>query len=89
MGREDYLFAEGYLDAMLRAHQGSISAKIDAIPRDQFMNAQPEEVIDHVLSEMTVEPLVIYEDRAEMDQLETKIDVRESLNKSTDHAVRR
>jgi hypothetical protein len=51
--------------------------KIDAIPRDQFMNAQPEEIIDHVLSAMTVEPLVIYEDRAEMDQRETKIDVSE------------
>ena len=75
MGREDYLFAEGDLDATLRAHQGSISAKMDAIPRDQFMNAQPEEIIDHILSEMTVEPLVIYEDRAEMDQRETKIDV--------------
>jgi len=75
MGREDYLFAEGDLDGTLRAHQGSISAKIDAIPRDQFMNAQPEEIIDHVLSEMTVDPLVIYEDRAEMDQRETKIDV--------------
>jgi hypothetical protein len=75
MGREDYLFAEGDLDATLRAHQGTIGAKIDAIPRDQFMNAQPEEIVDHILSAMTVEPLVIYEDRAEMDQRETKIDV--------------
>lgn len=75
MGKEDYLFADGDLDATLRAHQGSIAAKIDAIPRDQFMNAQPEEIIDHILSAMTVEPLVIYEDRAEMDQRETKIDV--------------
>lgn len=76
MGREDYLFCEGDLDATLRAHQSSIAAKIDAIPRDQFMNAQPEEIIDNILSSMTVEPLVIYEDRAEMDQSETKIDVR-------------
>ncbi len=75
MRREDYLFAEGNLDATLRSHQSAISAKIDAIPRDQFMNAQPEEIIDHVLSEVTVEPLVIYEDRAEMDQRETRIDV--------------
>lgn len=77
MGREDYLFAEGDLDATLRAHQGTIGAKIDAIPRDQFMNAQPEEIIDHILAAMTVNPLVIYEDRAEMDQRETKIDVSE------------
>lgn len=77
MGREDYLFAEGDLDATMRAHQATISAKIDAIPRDQFMNAQPEEVVAHIMSAMTVEPLVIYEDRAEMDQQEMKIDVSE------------
>ncbi len=75
MGREDYLFAEGDLDATLRSLQGTIGVKIDAIPRDQFMNAQPEEIVAHILSAMTVEPLVIYEDRAEMDQRETKIDV--------------
>ena len=75
MGREDYLFCEGDLDAMLRAHQSSIIAKIDAIPQDQFMNVHPDEISDHILSSMAVEPLVIYEDRAEMDQRETKIDV--------------
>lgn len=75
MGREDYLFCEGDLDATLRAHQSSIGAKVDSIPRDQFMNAQVEEVVEHILSEMTVEPLVLYEDRAEMEQRETKIDV--------------
>jgi len=75
MAREDYLFCEGDLDATLRAHQSMIGSKVDAIPRDQFMNAQVEEVVEHLLSEMTVEPLVIYEDRAEMDQGETKIDV--------------
>lgn len=75
MGREDYLFCEGDLDATLRAHQSSIGAKVDAIPRDQFMNAQVEEVVDHVLSETTVESLILYEDRAEMEQRETKIDV--------------
>lgn len=75
MAREDYLFCEGDLDATLRAHQSSIGAKVDTIPRDQFMSAQVEEIVEHVLSEMTVDPLVIYEDRAEMEQRETKIDV--------------
>lgn len=75
MGREDYLFCEGDLDGTLRGHQASIGAKVDAIPRDQFMNAKIEEVVEHIVSEMTVEPLVIYEDRADMEQHETKIDV--------------
>jgi hypothetical protein len=62
MSRESYLFCDGDLDATLRAHQSSIGAKADAIPHDQFMNAQVEEVTEHILSEMTVESLVIYED---------------------------
>ena len=62
MGREDYLFCEGDLDGTLRAHQASIGPKVDAIPRDQFMNATVEEIVEHIVSEMTVEPLVIYED---------------------------
>ncbi|MCJ7525664.1 MAG: hypothetical protein MUP71_10665 [Candidatus Aminicenantes bacterium] len=77
MTREECLFCDGHLDTTLRAHLASIGTKVDAIPRDQFMNAQVEEVIEHILSEMIVEPLVIYEDRAEMEQRETKIDVSE------------
>jgi hypothetical protein len=73
--REGYLFREEDLDVALRARQSSISAKVDAIPRDQFMNAQVEEVVEYILSEMTVKPLVVYENRAEMEQCETKIDV--------------
>lgn len=75
MTREDYLFMNGDLDATLRSHENSISEKIDAISRDQFMNSPPEEIADHIFSAMIVEPLVIYEDRMEMDQQETKIDV--------------
>jgi hypothetical protein len=75
MAREDYLFCEGDLDATLRGHQESIGARVDAISRDQFMNARPEEVVDNIVSAMTVEPLEIYEDRAEMEQRETQVDV--------------
>ena len=75
MERDDILFYGGDLDSILRAHQSSIGAKVDTIPRDQFMNAHVEEVVEHILSEMTVEPLVLCEDRAEMEQHETKIDV--------------
>jgi hypothetical protein len=75
MAREDYLFCEGDLDDMLRSHEASVGPRVDAIPRDQFINVNVEQVVEHILSEMTVEPLLIYEDRAEMEQRETKIDV--------------
>ena len=75
MPRSDLLFCEGALEETLRARLGAVASKIDSIPRDQFMNARPDEVVDHVVSEMTVEPLELYEDRAEMEQSETRIDV--------------
>ena len=39
------------------------------------MSAGAEDVVALLASEMAVEPLVLYEDRAEMEQDETKIDV--------------
>jgi hypothetical protein len=75
MSRENLLFYEGDLDATLRSHQGSISSRVDSIPRDQFLNTSIEELIQHILSVIVVEPLTLYEDRAEMEQRETKIDV--------------
>lgn len=75
MSRENLLFYEGDMDATLRAHQGSITSRIDSIPRDQFLNTSIEELTQHVLSTLLIEPLTLYEDRAEMEQRETKIDV--------------
>jgi len=75
MHRDNPLFYEHDLDATLRGHVSAVASKVDSIPQDQFMNARPEEIVDHLVSEMTIDPLVIYEDRAEMEQTETKIDV--------------
>lgn len=85
MAREDYLFCQGDLDATLRSHESTISGRIDRIPPDQFMNARIEDVVEHVLAEMTIEPLVIYEDRAEMDQSETRIDVSQWRDRNLFH----
>jgi hypothetical protein len=39
------------------------------------MNARPEEIVEHLSSEMAIDPIEIYEYRAEMEQAETNIDV--------------
>jgi len=75
MPRDNLLFYEGDLDATLRSYQSSISSRIDSIPRDQFLNTSIEELTQHILTGLLVEPLMLYEDRAEMEQRETKIDV--------------
>lgn len=75
MPRDNLLFYEGNLDATLRSHQSSISLRIDSIPRDQFFNTSIEELTQHILSALLVEPLTLYENRAEMEHRESKIDV--------------
>jgi hypothetical protein len=75
MSRENLLFCDGDLDATLRAHQSSIVSRVDSIPRDQFLNTNIEELTQHIFSTLAVEPLTLYEDRAAMEQRETKIDV--------------
>jgi len=75
MPRDNLLFYEGDLDAILRSHQGSISSRVDSIQRDQFLNTSSEELVQHILQALLVEPLTLYEDRAELEQRETKIDV--------------
>ncbi len=75
MSRENLLFYGGDLGATLHTHQASIVSRVDAIPRDQFLNTSEEELTEHILSTLLVEPLKLYEDKAEMEQRETKIDV--------------
>jgi hypothetical protein len=73
--RDNLLFNEGDLDGTLRDQLATAREKVDRIPQDQFLNSPEDEVVQHVVSELEVEPLVLFEDRAEMDQRETKIDV--------------
>jgi hypothetical protein len=73
--RDNLLFYEGDLDETLRNQLARAREKVDRIPQDQFLNSPEDEVVQHVVSELEVDPLVLFEDRAEMDQLETKIDV--------------
>ena len=56
MSRNDLLFCEHDLDAKLRAHLGSIGSKVDSIPQAQFMNARPEEIVEHLSAEMAIDP---------------------------------
>lgn len=77
MARDDLLFYQNDLDATLRAHVAAVHSKVDSIPQAQFMNARPEEIVEHLSSEIAIDPLEIYEDRAEMEQSETRIDVSE------------
>lgn len=59
----NYLFAEYDLSESLCANQGRIQEQVDNIPKDQFLNSPYDDVIEHVVSQNTVDPIIIYEDR--------------------------
>jgi len=75
MARHDSLFAEGDLREMLGSLTAKIADEVGGIPQDQFLASDEEEVTEHIVSKLSVEPLQIYEDRTQMETEETRIDI--------------
>lgn len=75
--RDNALFCEGDLDATLRNHFDTISAKVDAIPKDQLLATPEDDLVEYVYAQIEVEPIVLHDDSTEMEQHETRIDNRD------------
>jgi len=75
MREENVLFSSEDLLDILHAHSRETGDKVNAIPRDQLLATPIENLVDHIFSQMYVEPLTIYEDRMEMDRHEIKLEV--------------
>jgi hypothetical protein len=73
--RDNLLFHKGDLSATLRDQVAQIPIKVDAIPKDQFLASSEEDIFENIIAQVEIDPLVIYEDRMEMEPKETKIDV--------------
>lgn len=48
---------------------------LHAIPQDQFLNARPEDVSEHIASQVALEPLTLFTGQAEIIPHETTVDV--------------
>ena len=75
MRTQDYLFAEADLDDQLRERQRQIAAKVDAIPEGQFLISSDQDVVEHVIPQLVVEPIMLQLDARTMSKAETKVDV--------------
>ena len=75
MRDKNILFFEEDLDAQLRARQQSVSSAVDRIPKDQFLVSSDQEIVDHVVAGLSVEPIVLREEKTTMNQDETQVDV--------------
>jgi len=76
MPEQNYLFVQGELQAMLYARGGEAERKIDAIPSNQLLDTPIEEIVEHIVNQLYVEPLTIYKERMVHDREEIKIDVQ-------------
>jgi len=73
--KDNVLFCKGDLSGILRKQVAQILIKVDAIPRDQFLVSSEEDIFENIIAQVEIDPLVIYEDRMEMESRETKSDV--------------
>ena len=69
------LFCEDELDGQLRGRLHSVSSALDDIPKEQFLISSDQELVDHIVASLRVEPLVLRENIITMSQSETQVDV--------------
>ena len=75
MRTRDYLFTELDLDHQLRERQLKVASKVDAILESQFLVSSDQEVVEHVVSQLFVEPIVLQLNATTMTKAETQVDV--------------
>jgi len=79
MKGNSHLFYPGLLGEELQKRVSSIRHRVDSIPEDQFLNSTPKEVVNYIEQDLVLDPLVLYEDKREMEQRESTIQVVSAL----------
>jgi len=69
------LFFEGDLSETIRNYFAKVNEKIDLLSKEQFLNTPEEELVEHFVTSLSIEPLVLFEDSKEMEQEEIEIDI--------------
>ena len=72
---DDYLFSGARLYDAIDVNNAKIERKIKAIPETQFLNTSDEVIKEHLISDLELEPIILYEDQKVMEQQETHVDV--------------
>ncbi len=69
------LFFASDLADRLRLRQDTICLAVDDVPEEQFLISSDQEIVDHIVSKFSIQPLALQEDAITMDQSETRVDV--------------
>ena len=75
MRTRGYLFTELDLDNQLRERQLQVAAKVGGIPESQFLISSDQDVVEHVIPQLVVEPIVLQLGATTMSKAETQVDV--------------
>jgi len=69
VNRGDYLFHKTDLAASLRNQlEVQVPKEVDAIPEQKFIATPVEDLVEHLISKMEIEPLILYEEQATRSQ---------------------
>ena len=71
----DALFYPNELGTVLGAHLDSVELNVEKIPQEQFLATDDDTICEHVFSTMEIQPLQLFEDRKEMEQTESQMNV--------------
>lgn len=74
-GRSNHLFSDGDLHQTLEGQRIAATKAVEQIPKDQFLATTVDTLVEHLVDKYSIEPLVVDEQPAAMDQQEAKIDV--------------
>ena len=69
------LFYEADLDNQLRIKKSTVIDVVNHIQEEQFLISSDEELVEHILANHTVQPLVLHEEARTMEQFETEVNV--------------
>lgn len=72
---EPALFSKNQLSDFLHKRGESITSQVDAVGRDQFLNATVDTLVGHFTEALSVEPITLLTDEKTLDHEETQVDV--------------
>lgn len=73
------LFTEESLSKQLDSREAEVSSSVEEIPREEFSAADDQSLIDHIVSGLFVEPIVLQKDENWMEQKEAKVDASDDF----------
>ena len=75
MRYQNLLFYKEDLDCQLRDRKLQVSRAVNGIPEKQFLISNDLELVEHIVANLMVEPLVLREEEKTIHQAETQVDV--------------